>query len=1562
MRKVFVCLTAIVGLLFFFVGNTSAWYSGKSSLKKRWNLSTIESPERLARLDSYPVEIVVQLNDKADTGAFRAWLNRRNITERFEPFDGGMRALVGPEDGLKIKKNGDRHWWRKINVLKTKVKGHKRRRDIDFRAFWVEAPLTTKPQVTLPPGYDPEQLTITESAMEVPEKIKDFYTPIGKIYDISLGAGSVDFGDAYVEIRYKYDSAALLEAGIREIFQVFFFDPEDNRWKEVDKVAVDPDNQEITAFISHLTPISLAGVSDEYNIVFVDINNGDDTNDPSIGQNFPMKTIRAGIESAAGLDPPVAVFVAEGVYNVNEPLEVQAGMSLYGGYSPDWGSRVRDDFETVIQDLSTTDRLPTNSAIEAGADVTAATVIDGFIINGGGGERTSAIFCNGGSPTIQNNRISGGSGTEQSYGIYARGSSAVIQNNIVDGGSGGELSFGILSGDESSTTIRKNTIYGGSGSEDSHGIYNHWSETTIQNNIIDGGSPIEHSYGIYNGSAYSPAIRNNTIDSASYGIYNFNTDVGEDYPDSQPIIENNIIFASDNSDCIGIVQEDPNSYPASLKNNDIFCPTLYSDETTGSVYSTTGALEEFLGATAEGNVSIDPGFVDKTGGDWHLKNSAPLAVTRGGLDGAASGWGFSDDRDKTPRTDPWSMGAYENDWVNTPPVASDDLSNTDEDSPVNIDVVANDNDADEHQQLLVTQIAGIPVAPGSIIQLPSGATVTLQGNGTLTYHPNGQFESLGVYDNTPDTFQYTIEDDSGAPHTATVTVTVTGVNDKPLAVADPASIREDAVPNTVSGNVLTNDTDVDSPAGDLSVVWVINDPLAYGSLSFDGDGSYEYTLHNHISAVNELNVGDQLTEEFGYTVSDGNGGEDTNGKLTITITGSNDESSVVTNAPPTVNVGTSGQISQDYLNATDPDDGPDMLTYCIQTGMGPAHGSLEGLTTTTNPDYDGCVTQEDINNGVLSYVHNGDGATSDGFVFDLIDSQGTPVAGLIFDITVNQAPDAETDKLIAVPGNFGDVAMRIAAPSDVNGDPLSATVTLVPDNADVKRADGTPVEVNDVLSIAELTALIVTPGQVPYVGAPGSEFVYAVTDPHGLVTSGYVEIDIYEATAVDWTLASEQLVLASDGSAGDYFGSSVSISGDIAVIGTGSGNDVWGTDTESAYIYQRQSDGMWAEMAYLFPDDGQPDDKFGVSVSISGDTALIGAPFADGQAADSGGAYVFEPMNIIQWFQSDKLISSDGQADDRFGQSVSVSAPACDLRLMSVNTTDELVGRGRSLVVVALVNSELHVRIFDASGEKVVDKAEHQLEDGEALTELKLWLDPFPDESSLTPEFKQDIIKMATWAAGHTGSTRAIVGAQGRASAYIFQAQPGGSWWEPDSWVLEVELQELPEPPEFTFYGLSVAISGETAIVGARQALAPSGRHTGAIYTYERQNNGSWLPTGRLLASDPQSYADFGSAVSISGDWAVVGARYQNESENQRLAGAVGAAYVFKRQSDDSWRNYQKLLPPVLEARLYFGTSVSISGDTLAVGAPQPSHGNGAAYIYRIRIDCESEANHNLIL
>jgi hypothetical protein len=128
---------------------------------------------------------------------------------------------------------------------------------------------------------------------------------------------------------------------------------------------------------------------------------------------------------------------------------------------------------------------------------------------------------------------------------------------------------------------------------------------------------------------------------------------------------------------------------------------------------------------------------------------------------------------------------------------------------------------------------------------------------------------------------------------------------------------------------------------------------------------------------------------------------------------------------------------------------------------------------------------------------------------------------------------------------------------------------------------------------------------------------------------------------------------ASDGARYDQFGGLVAISGDTAIVGA-NGND----DAGSAYIFERNHGGVdnWGEVIKLTASDATFADNFGVSVSISGDTAIVGARFNDDAGGQSGAAYIFGRNHggTDNWGEVIKLTASDAAADDRFGQDVAI--------------------------------------------------------------------------------------------------------------------------------------------------------------------------------------------------------------------------------------------------------------------------------------------------------------------
>jgi len=189
------------------------------------------------------------------------------------------------------------------------------------------------------------------------------------------------------------------------------------------------------------------------------------------------------------------------------------------------------------------------------------------------------------------------------------------------------------------------------------------------------------------------------------------------------------------------------------------------------------------------------------------------------------------------------------------------------------------------------------------------------------------------------------------------------------------------------------------------------------------------------------------------------------------------------------------------------------------------------------------------------------------------------------------------------------------------------------------------------------------------------------------------------------------------------------------------------------------------------------------------------------------------------------------------------------------------------------------------------------------------------------------------WSVALDGDT-AVVGAHGEngyaGAAYVF-VRSGGIWSQQAKLVAG-------DAEAYDQFGLSVALDGDTALVGANGKSS----YAGAAYVFVR-SGGSWSQQARLVAGDAAADDWFGHSVALDGDTVLVGAPYEDEGSKD-----AGAAYVFVRNGG-SWNQQAKLM--ALDAKPYdwFGYSVALDGDTVLVGAPYEATGGsaaGAAYVF----------------
>jgi hypothetical protein len=383
------------------------------------------------------------------------------------------------------------------------------------------------------------------------------------------------------------------------------------------------------------------------------------------------------------------------------------------------------------------------------------------------------------------------------------------------------------------------------------------------------------------------------------------------------------------------------------------------------------------------------------------------------------------------------------------------------------------------------------------------------------------------------------------------------------------------------------------------------------------------------------------------------------------------------------------------------------------------------------------------------------------------------------------------------------------------------------------------------------------------------------------------------------TKTEDQKLTPIDLESGDGFGRSVALDGDTAVIGAAGEDDGGTIDNGAAYVFTR-SGGVWTEQAKLLASDKDGGDRFGCSVALDGDTVVIGAFGADDNGTgDIGAAYVFTRSDGV-WTEQAKLMASDKAEADGFGWSVALDGGTA---VIGAYTEDDggTIDNGAAYV-------------FTRSGGVWTEQAKLLASD-------------------------KDGGDFFGWSVALDGDT-AVVGAIGddagwniqTGAAYVF-TRSGGVWTE--------QAKLLASEQRYAhLFGNSVALDGDTAVVGA-----PWGDDTGGTKSYGdafvfTRSGGVWTEQAKLQVSDKVVGDNFGHSVALDGDTALIGALYKADGLYED-----GAAYVFTR-SASVWTEHSKLLESGKVNYERFGHSVALDGDTAVIGANGENDYSGAAYVF----------------
>lgn len=297
---------------------------------------------------------------------------------------------------------------------------------------------------------------------------------------------------------------------------------------------------------------------------------------------------------------------------------------------------------------------------------------------------------------------------------------------------------------------------------------------------------------------------------------------------------------------------------------------------------------------------------------------------------------------------------------NAAPVATNDSASTAEDSSVTIDVL--DNDSDEDGSLDSSTV--------TVVNGPSNGSASVNGSGTITYSPDANFFGS-------DSFSYQVQDNEGeTSNSATVSISVTSVNDVPVANADAASTAEDTA---VSINVLSNDTDVEGEL-DSATITIESEPQ-------NGTATVENGMIRYLP-----NDGFSGSDSFEYSVADESGERSNNALVTISVVAVNDAPSVVADAAST-NEDTSVEINV-LANDSDSDGSIDATTVEIENS--PTNGDVSVNNTT----------------GLITYTPDTNFFGTDSFAYSVADNEGGRSGSATVEITIisiNDAPVAAND-------------------------------------------------------------------------------------------------------------------------------------------------------------------------------------------------------------------------------------------------------------------------------------------------------------------------------------------------------------------------------------------------------------------------------------------------------------------------------------------------------------------------------------------------------------------------
>jgi len=402
-------------------------------------------------------------------------------------------------------------------------------------------------------------------------------------------------------------------------------------------------------------------------------------------------------------------------------------------------------------------------------------------------------------------------------------------------------------------------------------------------------------------------------------------------------------------------------------------------------------------------------------------------------------------------------------------------------------------------------------------------------------------------------------------------------------------------------------------------------------------------------------------------------------------------------------------------------------------------------------------------------------------------------------------------------------------------------------------------------------------------------FNVSATDLAGNVSSNFYNVILKKVDLINTDKFGSNVL------ANEWFGSSVAISEEYIIVSSSGNDDNTTTITTlagSVHLYKRGIDNRVNELSEIIPSDSVLGDEFGVSLDIWKNYIVIGAPKNTSNAEDAGAVYLFKINDDDSVTQVSKIVSSDTNAFDLFGSSVSIK--------------NNLIVVGAKYKEKDGINKVGAAYLFEI-------QEDDQVIELSKLSALDIELN---DYFGCSVDIDGDYIIVGANGEDEGGSDAGAV--------YLFKKDLNNT--------IELNKITASDASENEMFGSSISLDEDTIVVGSQADKA---------YVFNKDDN-NLITEVTTLTADTTSIK-YAKSVSIDGNFIAIGAYKENQY--------TGAVYLYEKSSENTISLVSKLLSSDYKENEWFGTSVYIDNDYIVVGATKGGFKSGSAYLFSLLAD-----------